>query len=149
MTQNEVQVACLTIIIIITCPTVLVSEPPWPNVVYVPQNSTVQINCTLDSSFWTVDIPGDGVIAPLQFTDVGEQLMLLNNGGVYQLPTVTRDQEGNPPTLRLLINDTAMNNQTKIFCTSPATGASPQTTLFVYGMSNSSSYNISLIPSHF
>ena len=51
--------------------------------------------------------------------------MELNAHGVYELPEVP----GMPPTLRLLISDTAMNNQTEIFCNRGALS----TILFVYG----------------
>ena len=56
----------------------------------------------------------------------GGQLMKLNDGGFFELPPVRV-----PPTQRLLINDTTMNNQTEILCT--GVDASAETKLFVYG----------------
>ena len=106
----------------------LVSGPPWSEIVYVPPNSTVQVNCTIDRSAWLIDLLGDSdeEAVQLQFIDSGGQLMKLNDGGFFELPPVAV-----PPTRRLFINDTAMNNQTEILCT--GVDARAETKLFVYG----------------
>ena len=102
----------------------------WPERVFVPQSSSVQMNCTLtDSPFWSIDLAEDAVTVPLPFA---ARSSLLNAHGLYELPQI--ETPGMPPTLRLLINDTARNNQTKITCT--GTRESIETTLFIYGMFN-------------
>ena len=107
---------------------VRVFGPQWPIRVFVSQNSSVQMNCTLtDSPFWSIDLAEDASTVPLQFVTRGE---LLNAHGVYELPQI--ETPGMPPTLRLLINDTARNNQTEIICA--GLRESIETTLFVDGM---------------
>ena len=96
----------------------------------VPQTSTVLINCTTssDSPLWSINLDNDSIITQLQFSTRGAEL---NAHGVYELPQI--ETPGMPPTLRLLINDTARNNQTEIFCTGRL-GESIETILFVNGM---------------
>ena len=78
----------------------------------VPNGSNVEINCTAavesaDPPFWAIDLAADSSEFQLQFSTRKRQL---NAHGVYELPPET------PLTLRLLINDTAINNQTEIGC---------------------------------
>ena len=104
---------------------------PWPvSYLPVPQGSTVQVNCTTnsDSPLWSIDLRSDLVTAHLQFD---KRSARLNAHGLYELPRI--ETPGMPPTLRLLINDTARNNQTVIHCI--GNSKSVQTTLFVFGMS--------------
>ena len=102
---------------------------PWPMpYLFVPENSTVIINCTTSSSapLWSIDLGTDPDIAQLQFATRTDKL---NANGVYELPPV--EAQGLLSTIRLLINDTSMNNQTMIICD----GGNEQfeTTLYVYG----------------
>ena len=90
----------------------------------------MEIKCTAKETdytpFWSIDLANDMKDFSLQFT--GGQKEQLNAHGVYELPQT--DRPGMPPTLRLLINDTARNNQTIIQCDQGATSTS-STTLFV------------------
>ena len=83
--------------------------------VHVPQDSTVVITCTTANSsfspFWTVDLANDSS-TQLQFSSKSDEL---NAHGVYELPQM-EIPETNLITLRLLINNTAVNNQTVIHC---------------------------------
>ena len=105
------------------------SGPRWPIRVFVPLNSSVQMNCTTGSAtpFWSINLAEDAVPTPLQFATRGTEL---NAHGLYELPQI--ETPGMPPTLRLLINDTARNNQTDIYCSND--GNTFTTTLFVFGM---------------
>ena len=100
---------------------VLVHEPwPMPDI-FVPGTATVEIRCNAKSSsrvFWSVDLGDDST--SLQYRAGDEELI---NHGVHELPEIPV-----PRTLRLLINDTARNNQTKVYC-----GGEQFTTLFVLG----------------
>ena len=94
----------------------------------VPSGSSVEINCTAavdsaDTPFWAIDLAADSSAAQLQFST---RKGLLNAHGVYELPPV-----GTPLTLRLLINDTVINNQTEIICDRGA--LSIATILYVFG----------------
>ena len=110
----------------------LVHEPwPMPQLLVpctVPNGSNVVINCTAavgtaDPPFWTINLPNDSSTTPIQFSNRKGRL---NAHGVYQLPPIET-----PLTLRLLINDTAINNQTEINCD---TGTETITTiLYVFG----------------
>ena len=109
---------------------VLVSEP-WPvPYLFATQESTIIINCTADAygelPFWSIDLANDSVSTQHQFSTRQD---LLNAHGVYELPWI--ETPGMPSTLRLLMNDTEVNNQTEIFCTRENT--SLQTTVFVIG----------------
>ena len=111
-----------------------VSAPPWPKPLFIPQGSNLILSCTatenVPSPFWAIDLSNDTVDTELQFTDNGGQRDQLNSHGVYELPSL--ETPGMARTLRLLINDTAGNNQTKIKCTG-ITVAIKRTTLFHYG----------------
>ena len=105
----------------------------WPTPrVLIPVNSTVLINCTTNQSspYWSIDLAAADV-GSKSFTDVGDQITFLNENGLYELPQV--NIEGEPSTLRLLINDTEVTNQTVITCTGRNRDIL-ETTLFVYGM---------------
>ena len=110
---------------------VQVSGPPWPQPVFLHRDSSAFLNCTLtnDASepFWGIDLSNDTIMRELQF--VGSQTDQLNSRGVYKLPSI--ETLGLPQILRLLINDTARNNQTLITCTGST--ETVETTLFVYG----------------
>ena len=107
-----------------------VSEP-WPApYVYIPRNSTVEMNCTALNEtrppIWAIDIASDAVMLPLQFTSEDEDL---NAHGLFQI-----EEPGTPSTtVRLLINNTAANNQTVINCN--RRGALATTTIFVFSRS--------------
>jgi hypothetical protein len=112
---------------------VLVQEPwPMPHIL-APKGSNVEINCieidTDDSPFWSINLATDSSTAHLQFTTRKDRL---NNHGVYEL-----SQTETPLTLRLLINDTAINNQTEIICERGA--QSTTTVLYVFGEFNTKS----------
>ena len=94
----------------------------------IPIGSNVEINCraavgAADPPFWAINLPNDSSTTPIQFSNRKGRL---NAHGVYQLPPIET-----PLTLRLLINDTAINNQTQINCD---TGTETITTiLYVFG----------------
>ena len=101
----------------------------------VPLASTVVLNCTLASScnpLWSVDLAGDSTPVRFQFNT---HSAILNRHGLYELPSVTNHETG-MNTLRLLINDTADNNQTLIDCAQCAGGLGESflTTLLVFHM---------------
>ena len=81
-----------------------------------------------ENPIWSIDLANDSV---------STQQHILNAHGVYELPRI--ETPGMPPTLRLLINDTALNNQTEIFCTGEST--SNHSTLFILGKSHKQSIN--------
>ena len=103
----------------------------WPTpYILVPVGSDVEINCTAskDTAYppiWAIDLAADSSTAQLQFSNAKGRL---NARGVYELPRIEI-----PLTLRLLINDTAINNQTEINCDRGA--QSITTILFVFGES--------------
>ena len=109
-------------------------DEPWPvQYLFAPRESTVEINCTAgETSYlpsWLIDLANDTKMSSLQFTNLNQKEQL-NAHSVYQLPQI--ETPGMPLTLRLLINDTLRNNQTKIQCDRSATSEST-TTLFVVG----------------
>ena len=91
---------------------VMVSEP-WPvPVLFVPQDAYVLMNCSSDSSsppIWSIDLANDSSSVQLQFATRKDQL---NSRGFYNIET-----PGMPLISTLLINETANNNGTVIFCT--------------------------------
>lgn len=108
---------------------------PWPTLLFVPQGSSVRISCTADSNspsiFWSIDLASHPSTVQFQF---GTGSAALHAAGVYELSDIKSDSK-KVTTLRLLINDTAMNNGTIIHCThgqlsSPITAT---TSLFVFG----------------
>ena len=102
-------------------PTVRVPGQAWPTpVVLVPQNSTIEIDCTLTNSYWLIVLANDAHQTQRQFSERGGQTDLLNDRGVYELP------QG------LLVNDTSGNNGTEIDCLGENNEALT-TSIFVYG----------------
>ena len=101
-----------------------VANQPWPSFVYVPHNASVYINCTTDSSdpFWSINPAEDELDSFLQFPTRGEDL---NNEGLYDIAVAAR------MTLRLLIRDTEVNNQTEIECVGQK--VTLRTVIFLYG----------------
>ena len=96
----------------------------------VPLASTVLLNCTLPTSsepLWSIDLSSDSHRGRFQFDT---QSTRLKNHGLYELPSVTNHEAG-MTTLRLLINNTAINNQTLIDCAG-GLGESYSITLFVF-----------------
>ena len=97
---------------------------PWPTRLFVPIGSHVEINCTAGGvPFWAIDLATDSSSIQLQFSTRHKRL---NDYGVYELPRIEI-----PLTLRLLINKTAINNQTEIVCDRGA--QSITTVLYVFG----------------
>ena len=97
-------------LILLVVHTVQVSEP-WPTpYLVVPQNSTIFMNCTtnVDDPFWTIDLPDED---NTQYRSIDR---VFNANGFYELPAVETPEM--PTVLRLLINDTSRNNQTRIIC---------------------------------
>jgi hypothetical protein len=109
---------------------VQVSEP-WPApFLFIPRDSTVEMICTavegIRPPFWAIDRASDGVTIPSQFASEGEDL---NAHGLFKI-----EEPGTPSTtVRLLINNTAVNNQTVISCN--RRGAQATTTLSVFSRS--------------
>ena len=106
---------------------VLLSEP-GPNYIFIPRESAVIINCIADGEkpFWSIELANDSTSTQHQFST---RQSILNAHGVYELPQI--ETPGMPPSLRLLINDTEVNNQTEIHCTGETTSIS--STLFIIG----------------
>ena len=100
---------------------------PWPTpYVFVPRYSTIEMHCTENSghdflNVWSVDLGNDTL--GIQYRGGDRQL---KDHGIYELPSLN-SSVGMPSVLRLLINDTNVNNETQIFCNMHST------TLFVYG----------------
>ena len=97
--------------------------------ILAPIGSNVEINCTAAVGtayppFWAIDLAADSSTTALQFTNRKGRL---NAHGVYELPPIET-----PLTLRLLINDTAINNQTAIFCDRGAQYITTYTVLYVF-----------------
>ena len=103
-------------------------DEPWPMPLFIPSGSTLELNCTShERRSWLIDLRQNSTAGiPLSFDLIQEQL---NAHGVFELPQI--DAPGMPSTLRLLINDTARNNQTLIRCQGATTFST--TTLFVLG----------------
>ena len=102
---------------------------PWPPSLILPlQTSTVEIHCTSKTesrALWSVDLGSDS--SGLQFrTGIVQDQQILADFGVFELPPIESARE--QPTLRLLINDTARNNLTRVIC-----GSEQSTTLLLFG----------------
>ena len=81
--------------------------------ILVPNGSNVEIYCRAahanNPPAWAIDLAADlSVNSYLQFSTRKGRL---NDYGVYELPQIAA-----PLTLRLLINNTAINNQTVVQC---------------------------------
>ena len=99
----------------------------------MPIGSDVGINCTAavgtaDPLFWGIDLAADSSNIQHQFATAKGKL---NTYGVYELISLIET----PLTLRLLINDTAINNQTEINCYDRG-AQSTTTVLRVFGESD-------------
>ena len=104
----------------------MIVDEPWPMSLPVPNDSTVEIHCTASSGSlsWSVDLAFDNRRDYQYRTDDQVDSEDLNAYGVYELPRIE-----NAELSRLLVNDTFMNNGTRITCNRGAL----DTTLFVYG----------------
>ena len=111
--------------------TTVIIQVPWPNTTYVPRSSLVWIRCesTLANP-WTIlgkndttATPFDASIYPGIYIDVQDASQSLNN---------------NQQTL--FINNTIINNETRIKCVYQRSKAYG-TTLFVYGTYVSNFHN--------
>ena len=104
---------------------------PWEEYTYIPENSTVILNCTVvedRTPAWTIFLSGNHV--GLQFS-FPVSISTLNDRGFYQLLS---KENG---TILLFVNVTTdVNNGTKIQCVYPAQAtAISKTVLIVYGES--------------
>ena len=112
---------------------------PWEEEIFIPQGSSVLVNCTADtinesdiesSLEWSLRLPDreidDRFINPLQ-------KKILNNRGFYELPPINIPVE----IIRLVINNTDYNagiNGTVLRCANILSGQLlHKTTLLVYG----------------
>ena len=95
----------------------------------VPRDSTAKMSCTsLDQTsppIWSIDIASDGIVFPYQFGTPAADAVL-HNGGLFKMV-----EPETPTAERLLINNTAVNNQTVISCNRHQ-GEFATTTLFVF-----------------
>lgn len=82
---------------------------------------------------WSIDLPVADIAKSRLFVDFGGQKALLNNFSLYQLHSPEDIIEGELSTLRLLITNTKLNNQTVLKCIGDNRNILT-TTLFVYGM---------------
>ena len=122
-----------------TCTLAVKVSLPWEEKIFIPQGSSVLVNCTADTSNesdiessleWSLRLPDceidDRFINPLQ-------KKILNNRGFYELPPVNIPVE----IIRLVINSTDDNvhiNGTVLRCANIVSGQLLQeTTLLVYG----------------
>ncbi len=84
-------------------------------VLFVPQNAHVLMNCIADSTssspppVWSIDLANDSSSVQHQFAT---RMGLLNSRGFYEI-----EIPGMPLISTLLMNETANNNGTGIFCT--------------------------------
>ena len=79
------------------------------------------------TEFWAINLGNDESVIQYR-TEIEGDRKTLAEYGVFELPRT--ETAGEPPTLRLLINDTARNNQTKVLC-----GHKQSTTLLLFGKS--------------
>ena len=107
---------------------------PWETNTYIPQGSSVYINCTAERSqnpAWAILLPGR--TTHLQFT-FEQSIRTLNDQGIYQLTEI--DLRMTVKIIRLLINNTIGNNGTVVRCDDIGAGTLiEQTTLIVNGKS--------------
>ena len=105
---------------------------PWEEKIFVPQGSSISINCTTDtiselienSLEWSIRLPDREIYD--DFTNV-QKKKILNNRGFYELPPTAE-------ATRLLINKTDGVNGTDLRCADILSGQLIQeTTLLVYG----------------
>ena len=97
--------------------------------ILAPIGLNVEINCTAAVGtayppFWAIDLAADSSTTALQFANRKGRL---NAHGIYELPPIET-----PLTLRLLINDTAINITKQIFCDRGAQYITTYTVLYVF-----------------
>ena len=117
----------------VKCHTILVSvAPPWDTNTYVPQGSSVHVNCTGEKNqhpAWTIILTGSQAVS-LQFS-FEQSVRLLNSRNFYKLLEVELEMA---TTIQLLINSTEGNNGTVIQCVDIGSATIiSETTLTVYG----------------
>ena len=105
---------------------------PWQAKTYIPQNASVQINCTVEGSTWnlawSIQLAGSDNSIRFKFH---HSIMLLNNRGFFKLPDMTTERR---KTIRLVVNSTDENNGTEIQCIDPGTAITVnETTIVVFG----------------
>ena len=99
-----------------------------PYIILVPQNSTTTINCAFDGitePFFEVDI-GNTTLTGLEFEDHRQQREILSNHSIYEV--------SGPPLAIIEINNTNLNNGTKVKCSYVGKSMPDQATLLVYGL---------------
>ena len=111
-------------------------SPPWERITYVPQNSTIQINCTANSSahspVWSILLSGTTAISQFSFQP---SIRLLNRRGFYKIPLP--EVPGTLKTIQLLINRTEGNSGTLIKCNDVVSSTLfSETNLIVFGKNN-------------
>ena len=101
-----------------------------PSLLLPLTTSAVEIRCILNSTeprtFWSVNLGSDSSGFQYRTESIVDRETLADYG-VFELPKI--EGAGEPLTLRLLINDTARNNQTRVLCASKQ-----PTTLLLFGM---------------
>ena len=110
-------------------------ESPWESRTFVPQGSTVYVNCTISRSeqtpVWTIYLGGTSTATQFSFS---ESINLLNSRGFHQLEDI---ETNTTKTIRLRIDSTtSVNNATRIGCGDPSSATLIyQTYLNIYGES--------------
>ena len=114
--------------------------PPWEMNTFVPQGSSIHINCTANS--------GQSPLWSIRLTDSSDNFLhfpfpasqdLLNNHGFYEIP------QDDSEIIRLIVNSTQDNNGTLIRCIDGGSLESPtiyETTLIVYGRYYADDYTV-------
>ena len=102
----------------------------------MPQNSTIQINCTANSSahspVWSILLSGTTAISQFSFQ---ASIRLLNSRGFYKIPLP--EEPGTLEIIQLLINRTDGNNGTLILCNDVVSSTLfSETNLIVFGKNN-------------
>ena len=105
---------------------------PWQAKTYIPQNTSVQMNCTVEGSTrnlaWSIQLAGSDNSIRFKFN---HSIMLLNNRGFFKLADMTTERT---KTIRLVVNSTDGNNGTEIQCIDPGTAVTVnETTIVVFG----------------
>ena len=80
-------------------------QTPWERMIFVPEDSIIQIKCSADSSqypYWEID----GV---LPFSNPGAK-SALNRRNIFEV------EQDDPGVIMMLINSTTGNNGTSISC---------------------------------
>ena len=109
---------------------VQVSEP-WPaSFLFIPRDSTIKMSCTslhqTKSPIWSIDLASEEGPFQHRFGSDGDDI--LHTNGLFKM-----EEPGTPTLVRLLINNTAVNNQTVIHCNRH--GAQATATIFILSRS--------------